>query len=603
MQYQINGNQILVGIPSDNNYGVTPSNVNVPGILSTDKLPDAIDKLIGIIDKLAPAKSPNLSTKFLSLVGTFNTARHVGSTNSVSGNIVWISTSTQSAVTASSYANVFFGTNPTARVADLSSVNSGFATFSDGQSGYLQADIDYSMVVQQTLNSTYYTQASGSVSPDVGTYGNCLNITFDGDPYNVAPNQGFWTSLKAQMTGTQSFVSGNQYDGQEHIYQMSHLTTGSTPIFRFICDNGNASPPTSLNGNPYFTVLTQSSTKWVSGIPSLAVGDWIAASYSVNNTLSLGSYPLISRFYNSTRITRFNMAASASVSKDDLNSNGIPIVGGTSAVPYAYQPVWNVNGSTVSVTSGMFTDIGEGYPNGSIFSFNTYNPANTSNTVTTIYTIGGYGAAAGKKVFIDTVSNESLRVRSGQGQYPTFGTGVTDYSDSYSNYSTMSIYGAIQDVANEMMLYGGRFQYPQYDFFNNWPISGSNYATLDTTYNYSSYRWATFNTGAITNATSFTINILSSTGITSTGTNPITSNMLMYVTIVNGGTSVVGWLDGNSAYSSGNPSTNGDAAVDFANSTATARKITLGSIARTGIVYVRIGFSGTGKSFTNITKT
>ncbi|NBP58793.1 hypothetical protein EBU71_20065, partial [bacterium] len=62
MQYQINGNQILVGIPTDTSYGVTPSNTNVPNILPSDKLPDAIDKLIGIIDKLAPGKSPNLST-------------------------------------------------------------------------------------------------------------------------------------------------------------------------------------------------------------------------------------------------------------------------------------------------------------------------------------------------------------------------------------------------------------------------------------------------------------------------------------------------------------------------------------------------------------
>ena len=603
MQYQINGNQILVGIPTDTSYGVTPSNTNVPNVLPSDKLPDAIDKLIGIIDKLAPGKSPNLSTKYLSLVGTFYTARHVGSTTSVSGNVVWSGTATQSATTASNYTTVFFGTNPTARVADSTTVNSGFATFSDGQNGYLQADIDYQLVVQRVLDSGYYTLASASVSPDVGTWGNSLAITFDGDPYNAAPNQGFWTSLKAQMSGTQSFVSGNQYDGQEHIYQISHYTTGAAPIFRFICDNGDGAPPTSLNGNPYFTVVTQSSTTWTSGIPSLSVGDWVSASYSVSNTLSGGKYPLISRFYNSTRITQFNMAASQSVSRNDLNSNGIPVMGGTSAVPYAYQSPWNVNGLTVSVTTNMFTDLSVGFPNGAIFSFNTYNPKNDTGSVVSTYTIGGYGAAAGKKVFIDTVSNESLRVRSGQGQYPSFGTGVTNYSESYTNYSTMSVYGTIQNVANEMMLYGGRFQYPSQNFINNWPIAGPDYSSLDTTYNFSSYRWATFNVGTITSATSFTINIIGSSGITVTGTNPITSGMLMYVTIVSGGLQVVGWLDGNKAYSSGNPSIDGDAAVDYANSTATTRRITLGSTSRTGTVYVRIGFNSTGKSFTNITKT
>lgn len=603
MQYQINGNQVLVGLPTDQYYGQTPSNTNVPNVLATDKLPDAIDKLIGILDKLAPSKSPNLSTKFLSLVGTFNTARHVGSTTSTPGNIVWSSTATQSAITASNYNFVFFGTNPLVRVADSTSVNAGFATFSDGQTGYLQADIDYSMVVQQSLDPTYYTTASGSVSPDVGTFGNCLNISFDGDPYNAPPNQGFWTSLKAQMSGTQSFVSGTEYDGQEHIYQMSHQTTGSTPIFRFICDNGNATPPNSLSGSPFFVVLTQSSTRWTSGIPSLSVGDWISASYSINNTISGGSYPLISRFYNSTRITKFNMAASASVNRNDLDSNGIPIMGGTNSIPYAYQPTWNINGLTVSVTSGMFTDLGSGFPNGAIFSFNTFNPAGTTNTVTTTYTISSNGAPAGKNVFIDTVSSESLRVRSGEGQFPSFGNNQTQYSESYTNYSTMSIYGTIRDVANEMMLYGSRFQYPQYNFSNNWPVAGVDYTTLDTSYNYLSYRWTAFNVGTITSATSFIINIIGSSGITATGTNPITSGMLLYVTIVNGGSQVIGWIDGNKAYSSGNPSNNDDAAVDLANSTATSRRITLGSISRTGTVYVRIGFNSTGKSFTNITKT
>ena len=148
MQYQINGNQVLVGLPTDQYYGHTPSNTNVPNVLSTDKLPDAMDKLIGMLDKLAPSKSPNLSTKFLSLVGIFGTARHVGSTTSTPGNIVWSSTFTQSASTASNYNFVFFGTNPLVRVADSTDFNSGFATFSDGQTGYLQADIDYSMVVQ-----------------------------------------------------------------------------------------------------------------------------------------------------------------------------------------------------------------------------------------------------------------------------------------------------------------------------------------------------------------------------------------------------------------------------------------------------------------------
>ena len=82
--------------------------------------------------------------------------------------------------------------------------------------------------------------------------------------------------------------------------------------------------------------------------------------------------------------------------------------------------------------------------------------------------------------------------------------------------------------------------------------------------------------------------------------------MLIYVTIVSGGSQVVGWLDANAAYSSGIPSNNGDPCVDYnyAGNTATVRRITLGATTRTGTVYVRIGFpSSSNKYLTNITKT
>lgn len=606
---QINGNQIYIGTSTDLTYGQTPSNVNVPNILSTDKLPDAIDKLIGIIDKLAPSKSPFLSTKYLSLVGTFYTARHVAATSSIDGNVVWSSTATQSASTASTYAYVFFGNNPVVRVADSSSVNQSLATFSDGQTGYLQADIDYQVAVQKTLDPTYYTSASGSTSVDVGQYGGVLSIVYDGDPYTSAPNMGFWTSLKATMSASQSFVTSSTpyiYDGNEHIYQMSHETTGSTPIFRFICDNGDATPPSVLLGVPYFTVYTQSNTRYTSGIPSLAVGDYIAASYSVANTLSGASYPLISRFYNQTRITNFQMYALQTVSKNDL-SNGIPVIGGTANVPYAYQPIWSVDGLTVSVVANM-------YDLDADFSFTTYNPKNISQVVSTTYNIGGYGASSGKKLFIDTLSDESTRYRSGRGQFPTFGSGVSQFGVNYApTYSLISIYGDQATVDNEMMLRQGRYQYPDGDYSQNYPIAGINYTytTLDNSNTFSGtdysgasvnyIRWATFKVTTISSKSSVVLTINGSSGIS---TYP-TTGMLMYVTVVNSGTQQIKWVDANSNYSGvGNPgsgATDGDAAMVNGSSTATSRYVTFGTATLSGDVWVRIGFpSGSTKYFTSI---
>lgn len=591
MQYQINGNQILLGNPTDTSYGQTPSNINVPNISASDKLPDAIDKIVGILDKLAPAKSPNLGTKFLSHQGSFFSARHVAGTTSIPGNFVWSSTSTQSAVTGSIYSFIIFGTNSLARVADGTASNLGYATFADGQSGMLYAQIDYSTVGTKVLDSTYYTTASASSSLDVGTFG-ALSIVFDGDPYNSPPNQGFWTSLKAHMTSTQSFA----FDGQEHVYQILHTLTNNTNTMNFICDNGDGTHPTGLTGNPFFVVTTQSSTRYISGVPSLSVGDFISASYSVPNTLVGNKWNLISRFYNSTRISQFILTASSSNTRNDLNTNGIPVIGGTSAIPYANQPIWSVNGLTVSVISGMFAT-------NSRFSFTTFNPKGDPSTVNN-YGISTFGAPTGSSIYIDTVSNETLRVRSGDGQYPSFGSGVTQFGDTWSNIlSSFSIKGDYATLSGEMMLQNAQFRYPQGDYDMNWPVAGPTYSNLITTSNYLNYRWATFkSSSSISNASSVTVQIIGATGQTN-NSNPIEPKMLMYLTVVSGGTQSIGWLDANSAYVPGNnPSSNGDPAVSGGN--FSSRTVTFGTITRTGDVYVRIGFTASsGIRFNNISIT
>ena len=591
MSRQLNGNQILVGQTSDLNYGLSPSNANLPGILSTDKLSDAIDKIAGVLDRLAPAKSPSLYTKYLSLIGTFYSARHVA-TGSTAGNQIWISSSTQSTATASEIYNyVYFGTNPVVRVADSSTENSNLATFSDGQFGYLQADIDFVSVIQKNLDPTYHPQYDNT-SSDIGTWGDVLTINFDADPYLYPPDSGFWTSLKATMSGSQSFVSGTEFDGVEHTYQMSHLITGSTPVFKFICDNGNATPPTTLAGNPYFTVITQSSTKWISGIPSLQIGDLVSASYSVNNTIVGSSYPLISRFYNSTRITRFELSATTQNFSNDLQ-NGIPVVGGTTSIPEAYQSVWSVPGLTVSVISGM-------YDNDAWFSFRTYNPANNSSFVSTVYNIGGFGASASQKLYIDTISDESLRSRSGNGQFPSYGTGSYQFGESYSTtYSMMSIYGTIPSVSGEMMLQGGYYKYPTGDYDVNYPVSGYTYSTLyHDPIAFGTYRWATFNIGSIVSKSAIRIILNDTTGINDL----IQSGMLLYVTVVDSGSQTIGWIDANSPWVSGTPTSDGDSALVIANSTATNRYVTFGGTPRTGDVWVRIGFpSVSSRKFSSIT--
>jgi len=614
-QQQINGTQILIGTPDDGSYGVTPSNINVPGVLSTDNLPSAIDKLIGIIDKLAPAKSPNLSTKYLSPQVAFGpyTARHAG-TNSV-WNVGF--SATASATIGSSYNNIYVTSNPVVNVSDVLSVNGGLATFSDGQTGTLVALVDGNIVGQRVLESTYYGPGV-SGSPDVNTWnssgasgsGGGLTITFDQDPYSSAPNTGFWTSLKATMSSTYSF----SVDGNEHYYRMSHTTTGNVVSnFKFIYDvnntpqNGVYSGVAAISGVTFslsLSLFTQSSPKWTSGVPSLSVGDYVSANYAIPNNGGL-----VSRFYNSTTITKFNLVATNTVTTNDTTS-GLPLNG----YPSAYQNPYRVTGITAAVAANMFTST----VFDTLFTIGLSNPFNTvtSNSITGIYFGLINPLASGKKLYIDTVSNEIIRVRSGDGQYPSFGAGTYDFGDTYT--STLSSYsinlnGTYPEVCGELMLQNGIFRVPFGNWSSNYPVVGPNYTTLNnnggSAYNDGSsyWRWVTFNTGSISNVASFIITINSSINLTSSGISPyVTTDFGIYVRVMNGSTPVTGWLDLNKIYSSGIPLSDGANCYDntYSLKSATVRRVTLGPGANvSGTVYVRIGLPTTSPiTFTGVTK-
>jgi hypothetical protein len=617
---QLNGNQVLVGTSSDGFFGTSPTNINVPNVLSTDTVPDAIDKLIGIIDLLAPAKSPRLDSKFLSFIsgGPTYPARHVAVGPGSNANFVFDGTNTvtQSATTASLYSNVIFSNRPTVRVSDSTS-GTVLATFSDGQSGVLQSFIDNSIVGFRTLNGNYHASGDGT-SVDVGgwdingnnTGPNSLFITFDQDPFSVAPNAGFWTSLKATMSATSPFST---LDGVEHYYQMRHTKTGNTPAFKFICDTGDFVYPGNIpfSDIPTFAIGKQnpSVTRWVSGVPGLTVGDYMIASYTFSNAPVSGRYPLISRFYNQTRITAFVISdGSNSSTKNDLDTNGFPIIGGTSA-PYAFQPNWVVRGITAAVIGGMFTPSTMTPTPYSLNLFvRAYNPKNDLMN-SAVYQYANYGGPPSSQVYVDTVSIEgtisgSTRVRSGNGVYPSFGSGNSQFGEDYSpTFNNVSIRGNDETVASELMLQNGKFQWPVGNYTSNVPTPGDDYSTLVTIFNSpAGVRFATFNVGTINAASSMTINIV---GGVNFGTAPVVSGFSLQCIIMNGSLPVTGWLDINSAYLGvGQPSNNGDAALDLNLSTPTTKRVTFGSPStRTGTVYIRAGLpTSSTKTFTNITK-
>ena len=194
------------------------------------------------------------------------------------------------------------------------------------------------------------------------------------------------------------------------------------------------------------------------------------------------------------------------------------------------------------------------------------------------------------KIFIDDVSQEdSVRYTSGTGTYPATGYGNLYTSlDSQTDLSTAG--------NEELQLWCGSYQYPTADYTSADMIdiglanvSGPDYSSLTGT------RWATFYLGSITSEKYINFVIKGATGIAlnlENGTT-MTNDLSIYVK-VDGSSPTSGWVDANEAYNPiliENPSGDGDPALDIGSSTATIRRVTFGQQAKSGDVYVRIGFN------------
>jgi hypothetical protein len=287
--------------------------------------------------------------------------------------------------------------------------------------------------------------------------------------------------------------------------------------------------------------------------------------------------------------------------------SGVPILGGSSSIPFANQGTWSVSGITVSVLAGM-------YATNSTLSVGLYSALNATAATVSFGGISANGQS-GKFMYIDTNGSEIsptgsvYRVYSGTYSYPSF-TSSSTYSQFFGpTYTTTQQQVSLSTTGNEELQYqNGVYQYPSGNWTNNYPTAGPDYTSVPVgsfVSGTNSYRWVTFNVGNISSSNGFTLGITGS-GITNTGNaNPITNSFKMFVTIVtSGGTQSVGWLDANAIWSSGTILNNGDPCVSAATSTLPyTRSITLGTPVYTGTVYVRVGIpSGSSINIKYITK-
>lgn len=400
-------------------------------------------------------------------------------------------------------------------------------------------NITFVMSGNTTLETAVMTTGSTTRS------GQIINWTV-ADPYVGAGRPGFWTGV------TSMSVSGTA---------PTQVSSTSPYNLSFYHSVGNASPSTT---NYYVNTVAQTSisnisatfptmTRYISGVPSISTGSTKSItniSFTINNAIG---------YFYSRNLWNINCTTSSNTTYNTPTD-----------LPTSYDQDVYESGKTIVIVGNSNTE-------SMTLSIKSVNPQGTPGLTGTY--IGVYR--------IDATSNETLRLTSGHGNYPSTGWGGTyDSTQILNNSNTL--------YSGETMMINNVYKYPTgiYSSFTD----ATNGAGPNYNSGISGTRWATFNLGNLTSKNfQLTINGTSGT-ITSLGQ----SNLLIQIKI-SGDTS---WVDGNAAYGSGNPGStinNGDAACVYGSSTPTVRYITFGGIVRSGNFIVRMGITqGSNVVFTSL---
>ena len=434
-------------------------------------------------------------------------------------------------------------TTDTVGVGAQSRLDTSGLTFSITNNGNLLESITTLNGSSTTAKTTGYIRHSASIDPWLG----------------VAGKEGFWKGITTfDVIGTLGII---QFVSATTSLQTLRLNYPSETVL--LTRNYYADSPvtTQVIG----LTATYPTMGYISGVPALTASQNITGvSFSVQNAASY--------FYSVNPVWTASGTTLTTIT-GDLDT--------TPTTPFQTSVV---SGRTFSVANGVFNDTS--------FSFNVVakNSIGTSGTSMTL--ISGNHR-------VDSISNETNnlspntnrnRLTSGSGDYPT-----TGYGSSYS--STQSLVGL---YTSEMLLKQGIYQYPSgnYTAYVSTFGAGPNYTGI------TGDRWATFNIGTLTAASSFTLNFVGSAGITS-----VTGQTGLKVFVkIEGSTSTPFWSDADlnfTPFTLPGASTNGLGCVNFGSSTATSRVITFGSALYTGNIIVRVAITGpsTGISFQHLTKT
>jgi hypothetical protein len=518
--YGIGGNTTL-GTPADGSY-----DTGLLGLTSASTINYAVDQIDTILALLAPAKPPRLDAS------------------------TWISPGYSSAVASGDWVNIsgttiskviFNNLLPQFRV--TGGTSGTFSGFWNGLLGNITFNVNGVSNGTRTLTTT-------SVNASTANTGTYLGLTLNVNDYylNQTGKSGFWSAIAASGR-TENSLSNNVFTSQT--YTLTHSNTGSASEVFYV---DNTYTPTISNISQ---TSTPSITRYVSGVPSLAVGDSFTYSYRINSA--------VSKFYTTGTFGRMDGSTWTT------NSTSYP---SSSLSPKPF------SGQSVTLTSQSLASTTNKYSESPTITFYGYNAINGVGT-SSPQSLGSYR--------IDTVSNENRLRNAANGENPTFYPSV--FGSTYT--SSERIVGNVSNTSYnyELQLLNGSYQVPSGNY--------TSYGGYDYSSPGSDTRFVLLTGSPLSSVNSVTITFNGTSGTWSAAANGVTSGLFLNVKV--GG---IGWIDGNAAYpGSGSPSGNGDPAMVAAPaSTATSKQITFGSTARSGTIYVRIGLpAGSDKKFTGIT--
>ena len=403
--------------------------------------------------------------------------------------------------------------------------------FFNGDVGVLTGYLDSVSVGQRIL----------STADDTGTYGE-LVIAGDFDPYaGVEGKQTFYKALNASVTSNINLTV------DQHTAKLTHSVTGSTPGFTFHVDD-----PIDTIVQSVVLVPPTNNTRYVSGVPTLAISDSVSVSFQVKEAVK-SHYGANGAVLTSTHFQNVSYPITT-----------VPQSGDT--LPF---------GSTLVVRSGVYTEHAA------------INIAGLNSTQ-----IAGAGLVTSTNIRIDTVSSE-VRVKSGLGETPSIFGSAFDSLHSLVDVTT----------DEELQLLNGLYGWPTGNYTTNRPTAGPNYSSIPA----AGYRWATFQPIALNNANGFILSILGALNWLSNDSKATVGIKIYARVMQDNGTPVTAWIDCNSPYPGvGKPGAvltrQKDPAMvaGDALTSATTKKVTFGPVVYSGKLYIRIGIQPGNQQFASV---